>query len=138
MSITPYLLYEDVPAALDWLAQAFGLRETLRYAGDDGVVSHAEMQLGDAVVMLGHPGPEYRNPKHLGHRTQLLVVDVEDADAHHRRAAEAGATIVEEPGDKPYGVRAYRAEDPEGHQWSFQQAIAEVAPADWGAVSASG
>lgn len=60
--ITPYLLYEDVPAALEWLSRAFGFRERLRFSGKDGTVNHAEIELGDAVIMLGDPGRETGTP----------------------------------------------------------------------------
>ena len=80
--ITPYLLYEDVAAALEWLAKTFGLRERMRLPGPDGAVMHAEMELADGVVMMGNPGPDYRNPKRLGRVTQHLYVYVDDVDKH--------------------------------------------------------
>ena len=89
--VTPYLYYEDVAAALRFLADAFGFREKLRMPGKDGKIAHAEMTLGDGLVMMGHPGPEYRNPKRLGQTTQSLYVYVEDVDAHCARAKRAGA-----------------------------------------------
>ena len=132
--ITPYLLYEDVSRALDWLAQAFGFRERLRFPDAEGTVSHAEMELGGGVIMLGHPGPDYKSPKRLGQATQLVHVYVDDVDRHCERAREAGATILQEPEDQAYGDRRYDAEDLEGHVWSFAQHVRDVAPADWGAV----
>jgi uncharacterized glyoxalase superfamily protein PhnB len=118
-TVTPYLLYEDAGAALEWLAKAFGFREKDRVAGLDGKVAHAEMDVGDgSTVFLGAPGGDYRNPEAAG-RTSLVYVCVEDVDAHHARAKEAGAEIVEEPHDEQYGDRRYAAEDPEGHHWYF-------------------
>jgi uncharacterized glyoxalase superfamily protein PhnB len=131
--ITPYLLYEDVSGALDWLAKAFGFRERLRFEDEQGTVTHAEMSLGDGVVMMGHPGPDYRSPKRLGQSTQQVHVYVDDVDAHFERARAAGATIVAEPGDQPYGDRRYDAEDPEGVRWSFAQHVRDVTPEEWGA-----
>jgi uncharacterized glyoxalase superfamily protein PhnB len=64
-------------------------------------------------------------------------VYVDDVDAHFERARAAGATILEEPADQPYGDRRYAAEDPEGHQWFFAQHVRDLAPEDWGAVAAS-
>ena len=61
--ITPYLLYEDVAGAMAWLAKTFGFTERMRLAGPDGMIAHAEMVLADGVVMMGCPGPTYRNPK---------------------------------------------------------------------------
>jgi PhnB protein len=129
--IVPYLLYEDVPGALDWLTRAFGFTERLRFAGSDGVVSHAEITLGDGLVMLGFPGPDYRNPKQLGNATQLVHVYVDDVEAHFARAKGEGATIIAELEDQTYGDRRYIAEDPEGHRWTFAQQIRVVPPEEW-------
>jgi PhnB protein len=81
--IAPYLLYEDVDAAVDWLVPTFGFTEHVRMKGPDGKANHAEIHLGTGVVMMGNPGPEYRNPKHLGAATQLTYVYVDDVDAHY-------------------------------------------------------
>jgi len=135
--VTPYLLYEDVAAALDWLSGAYGFKETLRFTDANGRVSHAEMDAGaGGQFMLGEPGGGYRNPRRSGHRNAFLHVLVEDVDAHCERARAAGAAIVSEPADKEYGLRTYRSEDPEGHQWDFATLLREVRPEEWGAVSA--
>lgn len=128
--ITPYLLYEDVAGALAWLASAFGFRERMRLPGPDAKITHAEMEFADGVVMMGHPGPNYENPKRLGHVTQSLYIYVDDVDEHFKRAKEAGAKILEEPRDQFYGDRRYAAEDPEGHHWYFAQHVRDVGPAD--------
>jgi uncharacterized glyoxalase superfamily protein PhnB len=122
--VTPYLLYEDLAGALEWLAKAFGLRERARQAGPDGKPTHAEMTLGeDGLILMGCPGPQYRNPKRLGQATQSLYVRVEELDKHFERAVRAGAVVLEKPADQPYGDRRYGVEDPEGHRWYFAQAI---------------
>lgn len=69
--ITPCLYYEDVASVLGWLTRAFGFCERMRMPGPDGRVMHAEVELADRVVMRGHPGADYRNPKRLGHHTQI-------------------------------------------------------------------
>ena len=126
MAITPYLLYEDVGEALKFLARAFGFRKYGRpMLGPDGKVTHAAMKLGDDLVMMGYPGPKYKNPKRLRQATQSLYVNVDDVDKHFKRARKAGAKILEEPKDTAYGHRRYGAEDPEGHQWYFAQEIRE-------------
>ena len=102
--VTPYLLYEDVAAALSWLDKAFGFREELRWAGEDGVVAHAEMSLGDGAIMLGHPGPDYESPHRHGHATVLIAVQVDDVDGHYERARAAGAKAPDPPEDKPSGT----------------------------------
>jgi uncharacterized glyoxalase superfamily protein PhnB len=81
------------------------------------------MKLGDDLVLMGCPGPKYRNPKRLGHATQSLYVNVPSVDKHYRRAKKARAKILEKPNDTPYGHRRYGAEDPEGHRWYFAQDI---------------
>jgi uncharacterized glyoxalase superfamily protein PhnB len=124
MAITPYLLYRDAGAALAWLAKAFGLRKSgAAYKSADGRVTHAAMKFGDAVMMLGSPGPDFKNPNALGHATQNLYVDVDNVDRHYARALKAGAKIIEQPTDTFYGARRYGAEDPEGHRWFFAQDI---------------
>src|SRR4051812_16037297 len=104
-TITPYLLYEDVAEAIDFLASAFGFEERLRFTGEEGFVNHAEMRLGDAAIYLGDPGEQYRNPRRLGQETIGLYVLVDDVDAHHERAKAAGAEIKQPPEDQEYGDR---------------------------------
>ena len=128
MAVAPYLLYEDVAGMLDWLGRAFGFTETVRMDGGQPYVSHAEMDVPGGSIMMGDPGDDYRNPKHLGAHTFLVHVYVDDVDAHHERARAAGATILEEPADQFYGDRRYAAEDPEGHQWMFAQHVRDVSP----------
>ncbi len=124
MAITPYLLYEDVAGALKWLAKAFGFRKYgPQMSGPGGKINHAAMKLGDDLIMMGYPGPKYKNPKRLGQATQNLYVNVDDVDKHFERAKKAGATILEEPEDQFYGHRRYGAADPEGHHWYFAQEI---------------
>lgn len=129
MAITPYLYYEDVGRALEFLTRAFGFR---RYGaptrGADGRVRHAAMKLGDGLVMMGRPPSGYRNPKRLGQATQSLYVNVKGVDRHFRRARDAGAAILEEPTDTEYGHRRYGATDPEGHEWYFAEAILPKKP----------
>lgn len=133
-TITPYLLYEDVDQALEWLGRAFGFEERLRFAGEAGYVNHAEMRLGDAAIYLGDPGGDYKNPRRLGQETVGLYVLVGDVDAHYERAKAAGAKILAEPEDQEYGDRRYTATDPEGHHWFFAQPIRVVEPEEWGAT----
>ena len=135
--ISPYLYYEDVAGALAWLSRAFGLKERMRMPGPDGRVAHAEMEFQDGVVMMGHPDPDYRNPKRLGAVTQSLYIYTDEIDKHFRRAKEAGARIIEEPADQFYGDRRYAAEDPEGHVWFFAQCVREVTPEEMKAAMRS-
>ena len=122
--ITPYLYYEDVGAALAFLSKAFGFKKFgASMSGPDGKVNHAAMKLGDAMVMMGYPGPAYKNPRRLGEATQSLYINIDNVDKHCERARKAGAKIIEEPKDTAYGARRYGAEDPEGHHWFFAEDI---------------
>jgi len=136
-TITPYLLYEDGAAAVDFLTKAFGFREVLRSESPEGRVWHAELALGEGNVFLGEPGSDYKNPKRLGANTIGVHVYVDDADAHFKHARTAGAEIREEPADQEYGDRRYTAADPEGHHWYFAHRIRDVAPEEWGATVTS-
>jgi PhnB protein len=136
-SATPYLLYENGAAAMDFLVRAFGFEEVLRSHSPEGRVWHAELKLGDAHVFLGEPGSDYRNPKRLGGVTVGIHAYVDDVDAHFERARAAGAEIDDEPADQEYGDRRYTARDPEGHQWFFATRVRDVAPEEWGAKVAS-
>ena len=125
--VTPYLLYEDGPAAIEFLTQAFGFREERRTTGAAGGL-HAELEVapGGGWVHLGQPPSGFRNPAEVG-RTSLVYVLVDDVDGHYARAKAAGALIIEEPNDLPFGHRRYGCADPQGHEWSFAQPIAEAA-----------
>jgi uncharacterized glyoxalase superfamily protein PhnB len=135
-TISPYLLYEDVDAAMEFLTRAFGFEEVLRYTGGEGYVSHAEMRIGDGVIYMGDPGDDYRGPAKLGGVTVAIHVNVDDADALYQRAKAAGAEITSAPADQEYGERRFGAKDPEGHSWWFSHQLREVAPEDWGATPA--
>ena len=124
MSITPYLYYEDVGAALEFLTRAFGFKNYGRpMKQQDGRINHAAMKIGKDLVMMGYPGAKYKNPKRLKQATQSLYINVSNVDKHFERAKKAGAKILAEPEDQFYGDRRYGAEDPEGHQWYFAQEI---------------
>jgi uncharacterized glyoxalase superfamily protein PhnB len=138
-AVTPYLLYEDCEAALDFLARAFGFEEVLRYTGEGGYINHAEMSVGsNGRIYMGDPGDEYKSPKRLGQETVGIYVYVDDdVDALCERARSAGAQIREEPTDQEYGERRFTAKDLEGHVWYFARQIKQVAPEKWGAQVAS-
>ena len=133
-TVTPFVLYQDVAAAIEWLGRAFGFEEKLRYADDSGIVTHAELTVGDGEIFLGHPGPQYRSPRDLGTYSHLVHVYVDDVDTHYAQAVEAGATILGELEDTPYGDRRYDTEDPEGQRWSFATVLRELEPEEWGAT----
>jgi uncharacterized glyoxalase superfamily protein PhnB len=133
--ITPYVLYEDCAAALDFLSNAFGFEETLRY-DDHGNINHAEMKVGgDSWIMMGDPGDAFESPRRGGYTGSQIHIYVDDVDAHFERAKAAGAEIVDEPEDQFYGDRSYSAKDPEGHRWTFAKRVKDLAPEDWGATT---
>lgn len=134
--VTPYLLYEDVAAALDWLAKAFGFTEHLRFSDPEGQVTHAEMSYEEGGrIMLGHPGPDYECPRRSSRVSVYTAVYVDAVDAHFDRAKTAGAEVLSVPEDKPYGDRSYDAADVEGQRWTFLQHVRDVAPEEWGATA---
>ena len=122
-TVIPSLRYRDAPAAVRWLADAFGFEERLVVPTDDGRIAHAEMTHGTGMIMFGSIWDDDLNvttPEALGGAsTHTVFVIVEDPDAHHARAVAAGAVIVRELRDEDYGSRGYSARDPEGHLWSF-------------------
>jgi uncharacterized glyoxalase superfamily protein PhnB len=117
-SIYPVLKYDDAHAAIDFLGRAFGFERHAVHDGENGGVAHAELRLGDEYVMLGSTG-EGDDRFNQGAGRYSLYVVVDDLDAHHARATEAGATIERELEDTDYGSREYTARDPEGNLWSF-------------------
>jgi PhnB protein len=125
------LAYRDGPAAMDWLATAFGFRERTRMLGKDGRLAHGEMEAGDGLVMLATPSPHYEGPAlHRQHCEAArawsevpyivdgVLVYVDDVAAHCERARRAGGRILSDPQDGP---RRYRVEDLEGHRWYFME-----------------
>ncbi|GAA4771480.1 MULTISPECIES: VOC family protein [Streptomyces] len=130
MAAIPYVKYENVARALEWLSAAFGFTEERRYAHDDGAVFHAEMLTpqGDPVYLAG-PGGDYRSPGATGHRSAMASIDVEDVEAVFARAGKAGATVAFPPTDTPQGLRVCKVEDHEGHEWFFSQRLKEAGDA---------
>ena len=130
-TVVPILVYEDAARAVEWLCRAFGFQERLR-AEWQGVVSHAQLVVGQGDIMLGRRGGAFCPPRR-GEVSQYVHVSVADVAAHHDHAVRNGARIVSAIADMPFGERQYTAEDPEGHRWTFSQHIADVAPESWGA-----
>ena len=124
-TVTPYLLYEDVEAAAEFLTRAFGFREVDRATGAAGG-THLELAVGPdgSSVYIGQPPAGFQGPAKVG-GTSLVYVLVDDVDAHHERAKAAGATVVEELVDTPFGHRRYTCDDPQGHAWVFATVVAE-------------
>ena len=116
--VIPYLFYRDVPAALEWLARAFGFVEELRHGTESGM--HAQMTLGGQRIMMGQGSTDWRmqSPNETKIATMGIFIYLADVDAHFERARQAGAEIVQAPYDEPHG-RTYTARDLDGHPWFF-------------------
>lgn len=117
-NIFPALHYREPEAALEWLKRAFGFEEKAVYRSDDGRVQHAELRLGDGLVMFGGIPADAGRPDGVQPPVTIYAV-VSDPDGHYEQARAAGAEIVREPADQPYGSREYGARDLEGNVWSF-------------------
>jgi PhnB protein len=117
--IIPYIFYRDVPTALEWLAHAFGFTEVTRHGTPSGGM-HGEMSFGSQLIMMGQGATQWGmvSPREAGTATMGVFVYLDDVDAHHARAAAAGAEIVHPPRDESYG-RTYTARDLDGHPWFF-------------------
>jgi uncharacterized glyoxalase superfamily protein PhnB len=123
-TLIPGLRYRNAPAAIDWLATVFGFKRQTVIEGENGVIHHAELILGNAMVMLGTGrdddfGRLFKTPAELGSvETCRLYIVVADADAAHARAVAAGAVVVQPLQDTPFGSRTFTVKDPEGHTWT--------------------
>ena len=122
--IIPTLRYRNAAAAIDWLCLAFGFERKMVVPGEGGSIAHAELTLGNGMIMLGGVETEYgglvRPPSPPDYvNTQGIYVVVADADTHYARAKEAGAVILLDIKTQDYGGRDYTARDPEGHVWTF-------------------
>ncbi|MGY6018989.1 VOC family protein [Streptomyces spinosirectus] len=132
-TVIPVLIYPDVRAAVAWLGAAFGFAERVRIGEDH----RAQLAFGDGAVIVGDTHGERRPPR-PGEITHSVTVRVDDVRAHCARARDHGARIVMEPTDFEYGERQYTAEDLAGHQWTFSETLADVAPEEWGGQTVSG
>ena len=128
-SVIPCLRYANAPAAIDFLCSAFGFERHAVYAddADPAIVHHAQLVLGESMIMLSTATEggiaevyRWRTPAQAGAITMSLYVVVPDPDAHHERAAAAGATVLEAPqANDGYPGRSYNVRDPEGNCWNF-------------------
>jgi PhnB protein len=128
--VLPHLVYDDVGAAIGWLTDVFGFTErtTARHTDAAGTIGRTQMEIADSLITIGQPSIHADSPS--GGVSSMLYVYVDDVDDHYRRTRAAGAAIVTEPADRPWGDRVYQVTDPEGHQWSFARHIRDVDLAD--------
>jgi uncharacterized glyoxalase superfamily protein PhnB len=129
-TVIPVLIYPHVREAVAWLSAAFGFAERVRI----GENHRAQLRFGDGAVIVGDVRGDRRPPR-PGEVTHSVMVRVDDAHAHCERARAHGARILMEPTDFEYGERQFTAEDPAGHQWTFSETLADIAPEEWGGES---
>ena len=129
-SITPYLTVDDGKRAIEFYTRAFGATERGVMAAPDGRIAHAELQIGDAVVVLSDKFPQFAcdAPKELGGTTVAIFLYVEDVDAVVRAAADAGGSVTMEPADQFWGDRLGQVTDPFGHVWQIATHIEDLTP----------
>ncbi len=135
-TITPHIIVDDGAGALEFYKKAFGAKERGRMAGPDGKIVHAEIQIGDSIVMLndemppmqpGQPGV-YKSPRRAGLVTGALFLYVSNVDAAFDRAEKAGCTVRQRPTDMFWGDRYGQVIDPYGHTWAFATHVEDVPP----------
>jgi PhnB protein len=128
--VIPYLSIDGASVAIDFYAEVFGATERVRMPGPDGRVGHAELEIGDSIVMLADTFPDMGNPapKDLGGTPVTVMVYVEDVDTVFDRALRAGATEERKVENQFYGDRAGQFEDPFGHKWFVATHVEDVPP----------
>jgi PhnB protein len=126
----PYLIVDGASKAIEFYTQVLGASERMRMPGPDGRLGHAELELGDSVIMLADENPEMgaRGPRSIGGSPVTIHVYVDDVDATFERALQAGATTRQAVEDRFYGDRAGQLEDPFGHYWSLATHVEDVPP----------
>ena len=129
-TVTPYLIVRGASEALGFYQRAFGACERMRLVDAAGKVGHAELQVGDSVVMLAdeHPEMGFRGPLAIGGTPVSILLYVEDVDARFRQALEAGATAMRAVADQFYGDRTGTLRDPFGHVWTLATHVEDVSP----------
>ena len=127
-SVTPYLVMRDAARAIDFYKQALGATELFRFDTPDGKIGHAEIKVGDSVIMLADEMPDmgYRGPQTLGGAGVSLMLYVEDVDQQFQRALDAGARVKQAVTDQFYGDRSGTFEDPFGHVWTIATHVEDV------------
>ncbi|QFQ95037.1 VOC family protein [Streptomyces phaeolivaceus] len=128
--VTPYLCVDGAAAGIDFYIAVLGATERMRMAGPDGKVHHAELQIGNSVVMVADEFPDlgFRSPKTLGGTPVNLYVYVDDVDAVFAAALSLGATQINAVKDEFYGDRVGHFEDPFGHRWHVATHVEDISP----------
>ncbi|QES46971.1 glyxoylase [Streptomyces venezuelae] len=128
--VTPYLCVDGAAAAIDFYVSVLGAAERMRMPAPGGRIGHAELELGNSVIMLAdeHPDIGFRSPKAVGGTPVTLHVYVEDVDAVFAKALARGATELSPVTNEFYGDRTGQIEDPFGHRWNLATHVEDVPP----------
>ena len=131
-TVTPYLVARDAHAAIAFYKQAFGAEETCKLLMPDGSICHAEIQIGDAKIMLGEECPQWgsKSPLALNGTATGFMIYVPDADAAFTQALSAGASVEKPMTDQFWGDRSGSVIDPFGHKWTLATHVEDVSPAE--------
>ena len=121
-TVTPVLTVHGAAKLIEFLKQAFDAKETYRLPGPDDTVMHAEMKIGDSMIMLGEATDEWKP------MPATIALYVEDTDTWYKRALQAGGTSVREPSDQFYGDRSAGVKDFAGNHWWIHTHIEDVPP----------
>lgn len=129
-SITPYLIVRGAARAIDFYRQAFGATELLRIPGPNNTIGHAEIKIGDSVIMLADEmsNGQYRSPESVGGSPVSLMIYIEDVDKMFARAMSLGSKEIRAVQDQFYGDRSGNLIDPFGHVWTVATHVEDVAP----------
>ena len=132
--VSPYLVVDGAQQAIEFYTNVLGATERMRMPGPDGRIGHAELQIGDSVVMLADEFPDMgaKAPSAYGGFPVSLSVYVEDVDATFDKATGAGATAVRPPENQFYGDRSATFDDPFGHRWTVNTHVEDVSPEEMG------
>ena len=127
-SITPYLIIKGAARAIEFYKQAFGATEIMRFPGPNNTIGHAELRIGDSVIMLADeaPGGQYRSPDAFGGSPVSLMIYIEDVDKVFARALSLGARQTRAVEDQFYGDRSGNLVDPFGHIWTVSTHVEDV------------
>lgn len=130
--VTPYLCVDGANAAIEFYTNVFDATERVRMPAPGNMIGHAELQIGDSLIMLADEFPEMdlRSPKSIGGTPVTISVYVEDVDAVFDRAVKAGARALRPVEDRFYGDRSGQFEDPFGHRWDIASHVEDVSPDD--------
>jgi PhnB protein len=129
--VIPYLSIDGAADAITFYGDVLGAEERVRMNGPDGKVGHAELAIGDGLIMLADPSPEGApTPKAVGGSPVTVMVYVEDVDAIFEKAIAAGADAITKPENQFYGDRAASFTDPFGHRWHIATHVEDVSPED--------